>query len=451
MKLGSDSPVASVNAYPQGQHRRHHHEEHDAGPERHEEPPGRPLPRPPDRTRAPDREPAHGVATRRPAASKTSRRVTRRRRWSPTACGARGPRRTASARPRRRRRRPRPARSSRCPAARRPRRPRRSGPRGSGTRSSGRTPTVVPSRPAEQPATGCRGQRRAAEEPRDRERRRRLVELGRRADLRQPSVQQHGHAVAQGQRLGLVVGDVHGRAAEAAVDRDDLRASGRAQLCVEARQRLVEQPHRRPPQHGPGRAPPAGAARTTAGRGTCPPALPGPAPRRRRQGAPPAPRAARAAAAARTPGSARRRGAGRARGLEHHGDVALLRRDGRDVAPPDPDDAGGRLVKAGQHPQRGGLAGSGRPDQRQQLAVGRLERQLVERDDVAEATRHALPADQGSADREERLGVARPAGRCRPRGRSGRRRCRSGCCPPRTASRPRSRSRAAVALTPAPR
>ncbi len=55
------------------------------------------------------------------------------------------------------------------------------------------------------------------------------------------AVAQDGHAVAQGHRLDLVVGDVDGRRAQPLVQARELGAHRGAQLGVEVRQRLVEQ------------------------------------------------------------------------------------------------------------------------------------------------------------------------------------------------------------------
>ncbi len=65
--------------------------------------------------------------------------------------------------------------------------------------------------------------------------------------------------------------------------------------------------------------------------------------------------------------------------LEDHRDVAVLRRDVGDIAVADEDAARVDLFEAGQHAQRGGLTATGGADQDQELAVGDLEVQLVDR------------------------------------------------------------------------
>ena len=85
---------------------------------------------------------------------------------------------------------------------------------------------------------------RRAEARRDRAGLRVLVDLARAADLRQVAVVEHADPRRQGQRLGLVVGDVeHGRA-EVLLDPLQLEAQVVAQLGVERGQRLVHQRHR---------------------------------------------------------------------------------------------------------------------------------------------------------------------------------------------------------------
>ena len=72
-----------------------------------------------------------------------------------------------------------------------------------------------------------------------------VVELHRRAHLLQHAGAHHRHPVAEGHRLGLVVGHVDGGGAEALLDPRDLGAHLHAQLRVEVRQRLVHQERRR--------------------------------------------------------------------------------------------------------------------------------------------------------------------------------------------------------------
>ena len=68
--------------------------------------------------------------------------------------------------------------------------------------------------------------------------------------------------------------------------------------------------------------------------------------------------------------------------LEHHRQIALLRRHARHVVAVDQDAPAGRRVEAGDQPKHGALAAARRPNEHQQLAVGDLE---IE---VAPAQRH---------------------------------------------------------------
>ena len=62
--------------------------------------------------------------------------------------------------------------------------------------------------------------------------------------------------------------------------------------------------------------------------------------------------------------------------LEHHRDVALLRRQLVDDALADEELAAGDLLEAGDHPQRRRLAAAGRADEHEELAVLDVERQV---------------------------------------------------------------------------
>ena len=70
-----------------------------------------------------------------------------------------------------------------------------------------------------------------------------LVDVRRRADLLDAPVAEHGHSVAHGERLLLVVGHVDERDADLALDRAQLLLHLLAQLQVERAQRLVEEQH----------------------------------------------------------------------------------------------------------------------------------------------------------------------------------------------------------------
>ncbi len=59
--------------------------------------------------------------------------------------------------------------------------------------------------------------------------------------------------------------------------------------------------------------------------------------------------------------------------LEHHRDVAILRRHVVDDVAADQDVAVGDILKPGDHPQRGGLAAAGGADQDDELMVRNIE------------------------------------------------------------------------------
>ena len=83
--------------------------------------------------------------------------------------------------------------------------------------------------------------RRAADEARHEQVGRRVVELHRRVDLLQHAAAHQRDAVAHRHRLDLVVGDVDGRRLQLVLDAGDLGAHLDAQLRVEVAQRLVHQ------------------------------------------------------------------------------------------------------------------------------------------------------------------------------------------------------------------
>ena len=64
--------------------------------------------------------------------------------------------------------------------------------------------------------------------------------------------------------------------------------------------------------------------------------------------------------------------------LEHHGDVAVLRLDVVDDPVADAHLAAGDRLQPGHHPQGGGLAAAGRPDEHEELAVGDIEAEVVD-------------------------------------------------------------------------
>ena len=221
--------------------------------------------------------------------------------------------------------------------------------------------------------------RRRPDEARHERVRRAVVEHARGVALLQQAVLQHRDAVAERHRLGLVVRDVDRRRGEPRLQLGDVGAHLDAQLGIEVRERLVHQvdarlAHDRPPH----RHPLALSARQ----------LPGLAleelgqPEQRGDLA-----HARLALGLRHLRDLQREGDVGGHGevriervvLEHHRDVALLRGDVGDVAVADHDRAGVDLLEAGEHAQRGRLARARRADEDDELAVGDVEVERIDR------------------------------------------------------------------------
>src|SRR5581483_1768291 len=89
--------------------------------------------------------------------------------------------------------------------------------------------------------------------------------------------------------------------------------------------------------------------------------------------------------------------------LEDGVDVALVRRQRRDVSAAELDAAGRRLLETADHPQRRRLAASGRTEERREAAVLDVERERVDGHDVVEPFRQV---DEPDVDvcRARRLG-----------------------------------------------
>ena len=70
--------------------------------------------------------------------------------------------------------------------------------------------------------------------------------------------------------------------------------------------------------------------------------------------------------------------------LEHHAEAAVARLEIVDHAPIDADFARARILEAGDHAQRGGLAAAGRADEHDEFAVLDGEADVAHRDDGAD-------------------------------------------------------------------
>src|SRR5947207_12326871 len=80
--------------------------------------------------------------------------------------------------------------------------------------------------------------------------------------------------------------------------------------------------------------------------------------------------------------------------LEHHADIALVRRRGEDRLPIDPEIAGGGFIEAGDGIERGALAGAGGPEKGQELAFRDFQRHVVHRNDIPEGLAKAADAEE---------------------------------------------------------
>jgi hypothetical protein len=81
--------------------------------------------------------------------------------------------------------------------------------------------------------------------------------------------------------------------------------------------------------------------------------------------------------------------------LEHHADVALVRRHVVDGTPGQQDFARGRRFKTGEHHQAGGLAGAGRSEQGEEFAFANVQVEVFDDQVLAVvALLHSTKADQ---------------------------------------------------------
>jgi hypothetical protein len=85
--------------------------------------------------------------------------------------------------------------------------------------------------------------------------------------------------------------------------------------------------------------------------------------------------------------------------LEHHADVALVRRQDRDVAPADGDRARRRRLESGDRHEDGGLATAARPEQRDELAGADVEVHLMHRDNGSVALLQRADPERGAEAR----------------------------------------------------
>ena len=195
--------------------------------------------------------------------------------------------------------------------------------------------------------------------------------------LLQHPVAQHRHPLAQGHRLGLVVGHEQRRGLQPAVQAHQLRTHRHTQLGVEVRQRLVHQERRRLTDHRPAHRHPLSL----------------PTRQRRRLAVQQLPQTQRPSHGIHLLGAL---GLGdlahpqpetevlahrhvRVQGvvLEHHGDVTLRWRQVGHIPITDRDRPVRDLLEAGDHPQHRRLATPRGADEHHELPVVDVQRQVV--------------------------------------------------------------------------
>ena len=221
-----------------------------------------------------------------------------------------------------------------------------------------------------------------ADERRDEQVRGMAVELLRGVDLLQHPVTEHGHALAEGHRLDLIVRHVHGRGLETFVQQHELTPHLHAELRVEVGQRLVHQERLGFAHHRAAHRDPLALSARELRR---PPLQQREEPEDLRgiehalfelrlRGLPELQpeREVLFDRHVRVEGVA----------LEHHRDVSRLRLQIGDLAVADRDLAGGDLLQSGDHPQDRGLPASGGTHEDHEFAVRDLERDIVDGDHI---------------------------------------------------------------------
>src|SRR5579883_43074 len=226
--------------------------------------------------------------------------------------------------------------------------------------------------------------RRTADEPRDEEIRRVIVERVGAPELLEAASVEHTDPVAEGHRLLLVVVDVDRRRAKALVELDQLGAGAHPKLHVEVRERLVHEKDRRISDD---RAPEGDALALAAAQlFRSPLQQVGDAEELRhlahalfQLGLRNAPKLERVREVVVNVHMRIERVA-----LKHHRDVAIFGRQVVDHPIADVDLAGRRLLESRDHAQRGGFSRSGWADHDEKLAVVDFQIDLAQREDVAE-------------------------------------------------------------------
>ena len=251
-----------------------------------------------------------------------------------------------------------------------------------------------------------------ADEVGDEPGRRALVELLGRPELLDLARVHHRDPVAHRERLLLIVGHVHEGDPDLRLDALELDLELATQLEVEGAERLVEEQHVGPVDQRPGEGDPlllaarqlVRLAAFVAGQVDELERFTDPA-RGLVLGDALALQAERDVVADVEVGEERVV-------LEDHVDRALVGRIGGHVATTQQDRPAGRELEAADHPQRGRLAAARRTEQREEFAGGDLERDAVDRPDLAESLLQVEELDlRGRRDRRGRHRDAEANGR----------------------------------------
>ncbi len=236
---------------------------------------------------------------------------------------------------------------------------------------------------------------------------RRLVDVARRADLQDVAFAHHRDARSHRHRLFLVVGDHHAGHADFLDDVDELDLGFFAQLLVERAERLVEQQQLRPL----GQAACERDALLLASRQLMGLALGELAELHELEHGldalgDPVLGHAFALQSERDVLPHRQVREERIR-LEHHVDRAVVGRDVGEVAAVEHDAPRGRRLEAREHAQQGRLAAAGGADQREDLALGDVQVDVIHGLVAAEILDHVLDLQKGCCVRCLRMVVGR--------------------------------------------
>ena len=217
----------------------------------------------------------------------------------------------------------------------------------------------------------------------------------------------HGDPVAHRERLFLVVGDVHEGDPDLGLDALQLDLERAPEFQVERTQRLVEEQHVRPVDQRPGERDALLLAAGQLVRAAL--LVAAEVDQFERLADPPGGLVLGDALALEPEGDvvADVQVGEQRVVLEDHVDRALVRRVVGDVATAQQDGAAGRQLETADHPERRGLAAAGRAEQREELPGADLQRDAVDRADLAESLLEVEQRDLGG--RRCRLGRHRVA------------------------------------------